>query len=403
MVSLKKRPVLKLSGIVFAAAGWLLFSGLLLVATVLALDGTLTSGSLVAGDGFVLVAEELRTIEGRMSTEPDGSTRLTPSKRQRILVTSGPIEIDAGNHGFFQWQASEIDPEISVLLFWRRLGNRKHTVVALDWSGPRGGVLDLRKERGWKGRISEIGLAFENVSDSNTRFQSMALFPPSIEMSLRALADAWLVFTPLTQKTANFLNLGAAEMALPATLAAAVWLGVAALGYLIFGFLRGAVDLRVLAAIAVIAWLVLDARWGIEAWRQLTLTADRYAGKSWQEKNHSQRDADLVFLADRVKAELPQHPQRILILTSKSGNRSEWERERLQYHLLPHNPFAYRSAASFFDRMKPGDFILSLGEGENEKNPFLRKEEVRVRLELVYRDDLARLYRLLETGTAPRS
>jgi len=383
----------RLPGVVFTAASWLLVSGSLLLFGMLLLDGTLGSGNLGSVTAVRFAPVEMRAVEGRMHLDEDGSALLTPSHSKRILLTSGPIDVNAGDYRFFQWRALDIGAEVSTLLFWRPLGSTQLSVIPLRWSGLRGGVIDLGNEPAWNGRTGEIGLAFEAVAQSRIRLQGLALLPPSIGKRLEALLDAWLVFTPLTQKTANFLYLGEPETAVPLTLAAALWLGVAVLAYLLYAAVRGAADLRVVAAIAVLVWLVLDARWGTEAWHQLTLTTDRYAGKTWQEKNQSLRDAALFSLASRLKTVLPTSPQRIFVLTEKTGDRSEWERERMQYHLLPHNPFAYRTAASFLNRMAPGDYVLSLGTGKRAENLFLRKQDAGLRLELVYRDDLARLYR----------
>jgi hypothetical protein len=102
-------------------------------------------------------------------------------------------------------------------------------------------------------------------------------------------------------------------------------------------------DPRVLASVVLAGWVLLDARWQLDLWRQLGLTRERYAGKSWLEKRLAAEDTALFRFALDVKARLPPSPQVVYLLASEPDAADRYLQLRLRYHLLPHNVCTYYS------------------------------------------------------------
>ncbi len=58
------------------------------------------------------------------------------------------------------------------------------------------------------------------------------------------------------------------------------------------------------AAMFVIAWLVVDARWQWNLLRQATATHAQYADKSWQERHLAAEDGRLFAFIEKVRGAL---------------------------------------------------------------------------------------------------
>jgi hypothetical protein len=118
---------------------------------------------------------------------------------------------------------------------------------------------------------------------------------------------------------------------------------------------------HVVMGLALGAWLVADVRFKADLWRQLRLTQDRYAGKSWQEKRLSAEDGELFRFAMDVKAALPQAPQVIFLVTRDPEGADRYLALRSRYHLLPHNVNANYWYPPGPSEIRPGQYVLVFG------------------------------------------
>ena len=121
-------------------------------------------------------------------------------------------------------------------------------------------------------------------------------------------------------------------------------------------------DPRVLAAILLAAWLVLDARWQINLWRQLARTGATYAGKSVEQKRLASDDRELYTLMQGVLRALPAPPVRIHFLADDLALRT-----RGSYFLYPQNVYhslTPRARAPVPGDFRSGDYVLLLLTGD---------------------------------------
>jgi len=121
------------------------------------------------------------------------------------------------------------------------------------------------------------------------------------------------------------------------------------------------IRLRVVMALGLGAWLAADVRWKADLWRQLRLTQDRYAGKSWREKRLSAEDGELFRFAMDVKEALPQAPQVIFLVTGDPEGADRYLALRSRFHLLPHNVNANYWYPPGPSEIRPGQYVLVFG------------------------------------------
>ena len=101
-----------------------------------------------------------------------------------------------------------------------------------------------------------------------------------------------------------------------------------------------------------LGWFALDMRWQTNLLRQLDLTRQQFAGKSWKQKHLAAEDGALFDFMQQAKSKLPAAPGRILYFSD-----DDLLRGRGAYHLLPRNVLAsnYLPKAAQF---RAGDTIV---------------------------------------------
>lgn len=93
--------------------------------------------------------------------------------------------------------------------------------------------------------------------------------------------------------------------------------------------------------LAALAWVALDLRGLDDVWAKHKLTADVYAGKSWQERARLQPDEDVAGFAQLTRQQVASAStgQRLLVASD-----SVYTMLRLIYFLLPLNAAPLESA-----------------------------------------------------------
>jgi len=89
-----------------------------------------------------------------------------------------------------------------------------------------------------------------------------------------------------------------------------------------------------LAMLFLVAWLMLDARWGFNLLRQEQATNALFLGKDARTKHLANDDAPLFAFIEKVRTVLPSTPARIVVLAD-----ADYFRGRAAYHLYPHNVY----------------------------------------------------------------
>ena len=109
------------------------------------------------------------------------------------------------------------------------------------------------------------------------------------------------------------------------------------------------------AAIALVAWFALDARWGANLVRQVRETARQYAGKDWRDRHLAAEDGALFAFIEKARAIMPAAPARVFVMSD-----TNYFRGRAAYHLYPHNVWyePYRNDVPPIERLRPGDWLV---------------------------------------------
>ena len=102
----------------------------------------------------------------------------------------------------------------------------------------------------------------------------------------------------------------------------------------------------------------MDLVWQRQFLYRLDDTQQRYAGKSWSERQLAASDGGLFWFVRQVKTRLPEASSVVHLITDNSSDRDRYIRYRSQYHLRPHNVNAEMPALQI---IQPGDYILMIG------------------------------------------
>ena len=114
----------------------------------------------------------------------------------------------------------------------------------------------------------------------------------------------------------------------------------------------------VAAAIVLAGWLLVDARWQWDLWRQARLTEERFEGKSFTEKKLADDDGELFRLVMELKRMLPETPQVVFLVSRDPEGADRYVVLRTRYHLLPHNVNANYWYPPGSSEIAPGQYVL---------------------------------------------
>jgi len=311
----------------------------------------------VEGGAFALV-------RGRGHREGDAFVLEATDGEQLAILSArvAPFGADGHPRADFNLHSTDVLP-VELIFLWRtqERPNRNFS-KPLSWIDTRIAPLDLGPDDGWSGSITGVALVARGALPRPLVLDSLSIPSVSVTTVIGDIAGQWAAFIPIV----------AASVTLPfddersyyATLLATVACG-GLLAAAIYGLLtRRALprDGRVYWAIIIAGWLILDTRFQLNLWRQLTRTAATFAGKTAEEKRLASDDRELYMLMREVSAALPAPPVRIHFIADDLGLRT-----RGSYFLYPHN--VYHSGALHARKPQPeelrsGDFVLLFLTGD---------------------------------------
>jgi len=315
----------------------------------------------IAGDkAYTLDGSDLVPIPGAAVTRQEESM-IVHSWTGGQAVVHRPVHLDAADYAYATISLEGLAPTQQARLAWKaREGEVTTPVTArLPWTGR--GEITIALPAAWRGSISEIGLLVAGDPGSALQANSLTLHEPSITNWLRARRDDWLHFGPWQLVDINFLRahgLGTAPRLVPAVLAACALIAVLALvaGR---GHRRRRAPLALALALAA-GWLLLDADWQRKLLLQLGVTRDTFGGVATADRSERDIDAHLFALAQQLAPHLPADPsRRVFLLHAAKGH--QYDRLKLQYHLLPRNVFNFGSSLPAPGTFRAGDHVLLLG------------------------------------------
>lgn len=303
-------------------------------------------------------------IEGKGGTAAHSLEIQALSPSGWATVSSHPVSLAAASYPLLRCSLGGLHPDVQAEFVWRTADDPKmlHT-AALPRSGDGEPVLSLVRYPAWKGTVIAFGIALHGTLRQPVAIEELKFMPMSASASLKALWSEWTAFEGWSGYSINFIWGGPiwAMATVRPVPAVAAWVGLALLLYA--GWLalrRSPWDWRVAGTVFLIGWMVLDARWQLDLWRQLQETYHRYAGKTWEEKRSAAEDGPLFGFISRIKQKLPGGPRRIFLILDDTRSMARYVRIHASYHLLPHNVYAY--ATSLDGRwMHAGDYALIIG------------------------------------------
>jgi hypothetical protein len=223
------------------------------------------------------------------------------------------------------------------------------------------GDLRLGGHPGWRGDLAVVGLLVRGPLPGPVVLRSLDLVPERLDGAelLPRLWKEWSAFEGWNVRSINFTAGGKRNGLFPPTLAASIWVTLAALIHVGLARTRRRPPSGVsLVAIFLAGWAVLDLRWQVDLARQLRLTHDQYAGKSGEEKRLTAADRPLYLFAKAVTRHLDAAPSRVFLVSEDLFGERYFRRVRTHYFLLPHNVSSLWTAVPQASQTRTGDYVL---------------------------------------------
>jgi len=302
---------------------------------------------------------ELSVTEGTAQPRPDGlAVRASDSIHPvRIAVSTS---LRASDYPVIAWETSGVPDDLEVAVLWQneyepgRVFNQR-----LDVEAGRVQPASLAQNSKWIGRINGIALAVRGnfLEPIVVRGASAKTMSPREVLGDRV--GEWLKFEPWNGSSINTLIGGADTQDLPMSFTFAVVVALAALIYFALARWRprwvGGWRPIVIGAMFLGAWVALDARWVWNLARQVDVTAQLYAGKSWHERHLAADDRAVFAFIEKVREKLPPPPARVFVVADE-----HYFRDRSAYHLYPYNVFfdPWRNTMPPASAVRPGDFLV---------------------------------------------
>jgi hypothetical protein len=327
------------------------------------------SAPFAAAEQRAFRGNDFTAVFGTASVVDDRLEVSAPGEGFTSLQSLHPPDIDAEQFPTLRYRFADFPRTLELSLVIRTADAPDDIAIALPWPGNRVQTFDLSRVPEWRGRIVEIGFAefpTAQVVPPAQGFKPFAIVEAGLLSSswrgdLAALATDWFAAWPWTQRSVHALGRDSDTPGAPMSVVLAVALaGVFAIicAALIFG--RRARALATSSAIALaVAWLALDVAWQFGLWGRLETTRAVYAKLSWNQREHTVADSDLVALADRLRVMLRKEPENARVLVYGDAT-SGYELLRFIWHVLPRNIGLLANANAAGDALPNGTIIVFL-------------------------------------------
>jgi len=266
---------------------------------------------------------------------PDETSFLLESAEDGVAALSADVRpFEARDYPRVEWVVRAAEVPAGLAFAWRTRENpRRSYSKPLQWLAGHIAPMSLDDSDGWRGTITGIGLVARGPLTAPIEVVSVHLPAASAGATLAQTFAQWAAPFPLKGYAIAFPFDAERAHFMPMAKAVAIAVALALVVYLLLARLRHwPADTRVLWAIFAAGWIVLDARWQVNLGRELALAAERFAGKTSEEKALAADDAAVYLLAQDVRRALPPPPVRIIILSD-----SDLIALRVAHFLYPHN------------------------------------------------------------------
>ncbi|MDG4555195.1 MAG: hypothetical protein P9E24_13270 [Candidatus Competibacter sp.] len=356
-------------------------------------------GLRVVAPPVVLAGAELRLVVGRGESSPAGLEIRQPGP-EGVAVAQGLVRrmVRAALYDRLSWRVHGLEPNRQLRLVWVTLAEpQKNRVLTLPPVGSDGiGILDLRTEPYWQGRIAALGLIVPGPFPQPPRLEWLELRPASLSFGdlLRWALEEWTSFEDWSQRSINYTAGAPLDALFPPVLVVALWIGVSGVLYALLDPSHRR-KLMPYAALFLLGWLALDLRWQWDLRQRLEQTVKNFAGKTEEDRRLAALDGDLYRFLLEVRRRLPERPIRLFIV---SADPYGFQAGRARYHLLPHNGYAGFSQVPNPGEARAGDYVLILsplnGVGYNRGSQALEWQGGRLPAEMLHVAAAGALFRV---------
>jgi len=340
------------------------------------------AGALLAlGLAAVLGYTVIQTSGGRLSDPPaplfvDGGDMLptqgTGRKDGKAFVLEAPgadgaavlaaklSPFQARDFSRVEWKLATAQAPSELVFVWRtREHPRRSYGKRLRWLVSGAAPLELTAEEGWSGTITGVALLIGSGMTAPVRVESLRIVARSAFGSAETLVSQWTEPNPLRGYSVNFPFDAERGHDLPALPAVAIAEALAMGLYLLLARRNGwPRDRRVLWAIFLGGWLLLDLRWQSNLWREVAERGQRFAGKTTEEMHRVADDAPLYAIVDKIRSALPAAATRVLVYCD-----NDFLCVRAGFLLYPQNVYRAvkpRRPLPSPGNLRPGDHVLLL-------------------------------------------
>lgn len=299
--------------------------------------------------------ESFRFIEGG-GRRVQGTLTIDHYTNGKAIISSsqGLESSDTFRYLHFQLTAEKLLDDLPQF-FWRSADTGKLHSVSLEENALD--HLDLSRHQEWHGKVSEFGFMFSENNGQHWRLQGLGFSADTLRQSIFSLASDWLEFEVWSQHSINFIYGGATDNHPSLVVVVGVWILLALLFYAsLIRWRKQLADGRKVAAVLLLGWMLLDARWLFNLYQQMQQTHHSYAGKPLSEQYKAGLDTAHYRFFQHLKEEvLPKSPQYIYVLDTKTG----YFRAKAPWFLAPHNIFNLDSYPRP-EYLKKGGYVLIL-------------------------------------------
>jgi hypothetical protein len=257
-----------------------------------------------------------------------------------------------------EWTLDSAAPPARIFFVWQtREHPKRNYSMPLQWLVNGVAPLEMRAAEGWSGTVIGVALVVRSDLGAPLRVGSVRLTSPSAAAVAGEIFREWGARISLHGFSTAFPFDSERGHDMPLLAAVAIAEGIAMTAYLLLARQRGwRRDRRVLWAVFLGGWVLLDLRWQANLWRETVDQGLRFAGKTSEEKHRAAEDSALFALVEKMKAALPAPPVRVVLFCDNTGICS-----RAAFFLYPHN--VYRASDWILKppdpaRLRTGDYLL---------------------------------------------
>lgn len=276
--------------------------------------------------------QSLRAVMGA-STLEDGQAAITRYQNGSAILSTGSISLDAD-----KFRLARIDAQYPPLnpptFFWRLASDPQ--ILRTRPLAPDEGLVDLGSDADWRGRITEIGLAFSQSPGHESHLKELSFLTETPTNLTHLAMRQWLEHERWTQASANAIRGGAKSPQIPLHLLLGSWLVLCAL-LLALVSRRWRVSLVLIVTVILTAWGLSDLRWLQSLYGQSRDTIEHYTKTAALDIGE---DAALQDLSSSVAEILGPDPGRIMIGMHPEAS-LRFEARRVKYLLLPHAAYVH--------------------------------------------------------------